>query len=50
MNDREIIASLKAENEQLKKDNEMLQKIVAQMQVTLDRMIVRYVSGNDGEA
>ena len=26
MNDREIIASLKAENEQLKKDNEMLKR------------------------
>ena len=50
MNDREIIASLKAENEQLKKDNEMLKKIVAQMQVTLDRLIVRFVSGNDGMA
>ncbi len=50
MNDREMIANLKAENEQLKKDNEMLKKTVGQMQVTLDRLIVRYVSGSDGEA
>ena len=50
MNEKEMIASLKAENEQLKKDNEMLQKIVAQMQVTLDRLIARYVSDNNGTA
>ena len=50
MNDREMIANLKAENEQLKKDNEMLKKTVGQMQVTLDLLIVRYVSGSDGEA
>lgn len=48
MNDREMIASLQAENEQLKKDNEMLHKIVTQMQVTLDRLIVRYISDSDG--
>ncbi len=44
MNDREMIASLQAENEQLK----MLHKIVTQMQVTLDRLIVRYISDSDG--
>lgn len=46
MNERDMIASLKAENEQLKKDNEMLQKIVNQMNLTQDRLIARYVSGD----
>lgn len=50
MNEKDMIASLKAENEQLKKDNEMLQKTVTQMQATLDRLIVRYVSDNNGTA
>lgn len=46
MNERDMIAALKAENEQLKKDNEILQNIVAQMHKTLNRLIVRYVSDN----
>lgn len=44
MDDREMISCLRDENEQLRKDNEMLLKTIAQMQVTLDRLIVRYIS------
>ncbi|MCI8517123.1 MAG: hypothetical protein HFG75_09700 [Hungatella sp.] len=44
MNKADIISELKAENARLKNDNDALQDIVAQMRVTLNRLIVRYVS------
>ena len=43
MNEAGIISELKAENAKLKDDNDMLQNIIAQMHVTLDRLILNYV-------
>ena len=43
MNEAGIISELKAENAKLKDDNDMLQNIIAQMRVTLDRLILNYV-------
>ena len=40
-----IISQLKSENDRLKSDNDTLQNIVEQMNVTLNRLIIRYVSG-----
>ena len=43
MNEAGMISELKAENAKLKDDNDMLQNIIAQMHVTLDRLILNYV-------
>lgn len=40
-----IISQLKSENDRLKSDNDTPQNIVEQMNVTLNRLIIRYVSG-----
>lgn len=45
MSETEIISQLKLENDRLRNDNDMLQNIVDQMNVTLNRLILRYVSG-----
>ncbi len=45
MSEADIISKLKLENDRLKNDNDMLQNIVDQMNVTLNRLILRYVSG-----
>ena len=37
------ISELLLENAKLKDDNDMLQNIIAQMHVTLDRLILNYV-------
>lgn len=44
MNEAEMISKLQEENARLKSDNDMLTDIVAQMRVTLNRLILRYVS------
>ena len=43
MNDTDIISELKTENAKLKEDNDNLLNIVAQMRVTLNRLITQYV-------
>ena len=40
-NDLEMLT---AENSQLKEDNEMLLNIIAQMRVTLNRLVSRYIT------
>lgn len=40
----ERLKVLMKENEQLKKDNEMMIQILAQMKVTLNRLINRYMT------
>lgn len=44
MNDTDIISELKTENAKQKEDNDNLLNIVAQMKVTLNRLITQYVS------
>lgn len=46
MSEKERISALEAENQRLKKDNDMLLEIVAQMRVTLNRLIFQYISAN----
>lgn len=44
MSEKERIAELEEENRRLKKDNDMLLEILAQMRATLNRLIIRYVT------
>lgn len=44
MSEAGIICELQAENAKLKDDNNMLQNIIAQMRVTLNRLILNYVA------
>ena len=44
MVDEERIFTLEEENRRLKEDNDKLMEIVAQMRVTLNRLVLRYVS------
>ena len=44
MNEMEKLLVLEAENQKLKKDNDQLLEIVAQMRVTLNRLILHYIS------
>lgn len=44
MSEKERIAELEEENRRLKSDNDMLLEIMAQMRVTLNRLIIRYVT------
>lgn len=37
------------ENEQLKRDNEEMKKVIIQMRVTIDRMILRYITSSGSE-
>lgn len=46
MKDTDRIAQLQDEVAKLKADKEMLEKTVAQLQSTLNRMIDRYVTGS----
>lgn len=48
MNEAGMISELQAENAKLKDDNDMLLSIIAQMHVTLNRLILNYVvDGNE---
>lgn len=47
MSEAERIKYLENENEQLRKDNEVLVKIVARMRVTLNRLINHYMTGDE---
>lgn len=49
MNETNQLVLLQKENERLKSDNEMLLNIVAQMKVTLNRLLSRYISDNSSE-
>ena len=44
MNDTDIIFELKAENARLKEDNDKLLNTIAQMKITLNRLITEYIS------
>jgi len=44
MSEKEKVSVLESENRKLKTDNDMLLEIVAQMRVTLNRLILRYIS------
>ncbi len=45
MSELEKIVALEEENRRLKADNDKLLEIMAQLRVTLNRLIFRYVSG-----
>lgn len=48
MSEAGMISELQAENAKLKDDNDMLLSIIAQMRVTLNRLILNYVvDGNE---
>lgn len=44
MADEEKMTTLEEENRRLKEDNEKLMDIVVQMRVTLNRLVLRYVT------
>lgn len=44
MTDEEKMTTLEEENRRLKEDNEKLMDIVVQMRVTLNRLVLRYVT------
>lgn len=44
MADEEKLVVLEEENRRLKEDNDKLMEIVVQMRVTLNRLVLRYVS------
>lgn len=44
MADEERVTTLEEENRRLKEDNDKLMEIVVQMRVTLNRLVLRYVS------
>lgn len=44
MSEKEKVSALESENRRLKTDNDMLLEIVAQMRVTLNRLILQYIS------
>lgn len=43
MNEAEVLKALQEENEKLKEENETLLNIIAQMKVTLNRLINQYI-------
>lgn len=48
MSEAGMLSELQAENAKLKDDNDMLLSIIAQMRVTLNRLILNYVvDGNE---
>ncbi|WP_180994632.1 hypothetical protein [Clostridium sp. chh4-2] len=49
MNETNQLVLLQKENERLKSDNEMLLNIVAQMKVTLNRLIGHYITDDSSE-
>ena len=50
MNETDMISELRSENRKLKDNNDMLNNIIAQMQVTLNRLIVRDITDEKGKA
>ncbi len=44
MSENEKVSALEKENQKLKTDNDMLLKIVSQMNITLNRLIFRCIS------
>ena len=50
MNETDMISELRSENRKLKDNNDMLNNIIAQMQVTLNRLILRYITDENGKA
>lgn len=46
MCDTTRLLDLQQENERLKQENEMLMNIIAQMKVTLNRLITRYMTNS----
>jgi hypothetical protein len=50
MNETDMISELRSENRKLKDNNDMLNNIIAQMQVTLNRLILRYITDEKGKA
>ncbi len=46
MGNDERIAALEEENQRLRNDNEKLLQIIAQMKVTLNRLVDRYIMEN----
>lgn len=46
MGNDERIAALEEENQRLRNDNEKLLQIIAQMKVTLNRLVDRYIVEN----
>ncbi len=44
MDESKRIAALEEENQRLKADNDKLLEIVAQMRVTLNRLVFRYIT------
>ena len=49
MSEKELTLMLERENEKLRRDNEMLKKIIDQMRVTLNRLIIQYVTNPTGK-
>lgn len=49
MSEAERIRCLELENEQLKKDNEVLIKIISRLRMTLNRLINRYMTGEENQ-
>lgn len=47
MTDTERVVSLELENNKLRADNDMLLNIIAQMKVTLNRLVHHYINDND---
>lgn len=50
MNETDMISELRSENRKLKDNNDMLNNIIAQMQVTLNRLILRYITDEKEKA
>lgn len=49
MSEAERIRCLELENEQLRKDKEVLLKIISRLRVTLNRLINRYMTGDENQ-
>lgn len=47
MEEENRLSKIEQENARLKADNDMLLNIIAQMKVTLNRLIDRYMTDND---
>ena len=50
MNETDMISELRSENRKLKDNNDMLNNIIAQMQVTLNRLILCYITDEKEKA
>lgn len=47
MSIEERIAALETENDRLRRDNEQLLNIIAQMKITLNRLVKHYITESD---